>query len=211
MTATATPTRPIAPTALPQPPQPYRLSLDQYHRMAEAGILTTQDRIELLDGFLVHKMTRHPPHVTAVQLAQAALRPIVPADFHIAKEDPLALPGGPWGGDSEPEPDVMVVRGAIQDFADHHPGPADVPLVVEVADSSLDTDRNKITRYAWAGIPAAWLVNLQSRTVELYTDPTGPADDPRYRNVRTLGENETLAVTLAGRDCGAIAVRDVLP
>src|SRR5439155_21803197 len=125
-----------APPVIRQPPgvpsEPiWRLSVEQYHEMARAGILTKDDRVELLEGWLVAKMTKHPPHVIATGLIHDALRVIVPDGWYVSKEDPVTTL------DSEPEPDLAVIRGTRRDYRDHHPGPLDVVLVVEVADTSL--------------------------------------------------------------------------
>jgi hypothetical protein len=187
------------------------MGLELYHQIAELGLLGPKDKVVLLDGILVNKMTKGDPHVSAVKLVVVALSRVVPEDFHVSKEDPIALPGGPWGGDSEPDPDVLVLRGTIRDYNARKPGPADVPLIVEVGDSSLHEDRRHITRFAWAGIPVCWLVNLRKRTIEVYTDPSGPGDDPRYATVRTLGEDDSVPVVLDAREFVPIAVRDLLP
>src|SRR5262249_58498297 len=118
------------PTGETPPDGLYRLSLDRYHRMAELDILTPRDRVVLLDGLLVKKMTKGSPHATATRKLVKALEVVVPPGWLAIKEDPISIPGGPEGTDSEPEPDVAVVRGSIDDYADHHPGPGDVALVV---------------------------------------------------------------------------------
>ena len=84
---------------------------------------------------------------------------------------------------SEPEPDVIVVRGSNDDYVDRHPGPGDVVLVVEVSDTSLRSDQGfKKMIYAKSSLPVYWIVNLIDRRVEVYTDPTGPAEQPDYRH-----------------------------
>jgi hypothetical protein len=83
----------------------------------------------------------------------------------------------------EPEPDVAIVRGRLEDYSDRHPGPADVWLVIEVADTTLVTDRFKAQLYAEAGIPVYWIVNLLERVVEVYQDPSSGTDPPRYESV----------------------------
>ena len=78
---------------------------------------------------------------------------------------------------------MTVIRGTILDYPARKPGPADVALVVEVAESSLREDRKVLARYAWANIPVAWIVNLNDRAVEVYTGPTGPADPADLRKI----------------------------
>jgi Uma2 family endonuclease len=207
MTVSTQPT----PAVLRQPPgvpsEPiWRLSVEQYHEMARAGILTRDDRVELLDGWLVAKMTKHPPHVIATGQTQDALRGIVPDGWFVAKEDPVTTP------DSEPEPDLAVVRGTRRDYRDRHPGPQDVALVVEVADTSLPRDQAiKKHLYARAGFPVYWLINLPEGRIEVYTDPTGPADRPDYRQRRDYGPSEAVPLVIDGREAGLLVVRELLP
>src|SRR5262249_35756824 len=114
--------------------------------------------------------------------------------------------------DSEPEPDVLVIRGGIDDYPDRHPGPEEVPLVVEVAESSLRSDREIKQRvYASAGIPGYWIANLSESRFEVYTDPTGPAEQPHYRQLREYGPADEIPVVLAGTEVGRIAAGDMLP
>jgi Uma2 family endonuclease len=189
----------------------YRIRLDKYHQMAALGILTGRDRVVLLDGLLVTKMTRHPPHVTATRRTNKALEAILPEGWMVAKKDPITLPSGPAGADSEPEPDVTVVRGTINDYAGHHPGPADIALVVEVAERSLAEDRAGLVRYAWAGIPTAWIINLPERRVEVYSEPTGPDAAARYLEVEVYGPDQLIPVRLEGREVGRIEGKGLLP
>src|SRR3954466_10338304 len=88
-----------------------RISLDVYRSMGDLGLLLPDDRVELLDGLLVKKMTRGPRHVTATNRLVKHLDTHLPAGWSARKEDPIELPGGPAGADSAPEPDVAVVRG----------------------------------------------------------------------------------------------------
>lgn len=188
----------------------YRISLDKYHQMAAHGILSGRDRVVLLDGLLVTKMTRRPPHATATRKTVKALEAVVPKGWMVNKEDPVSFPGGPTGADSEPEPDVTVVRGTIDDYADHHPGPADIALVVEVAYNSLAEDRAGLVRYAWASIPTAWIINLPERRVEVHTEPTGPDAQARYLEVAVYGLDGRVPVVIDGREVGCLAVKDLL-
>jgi len=126
--ATGTATIPADYTIVP-------LSVEQYHAMARAGILEEGGPIELLEGYLVEKMTKHPPPRVATQLVELALRQVIPADYHTAMQEPITLE------DSEPEPDVAVVQGTIRDYAARHPYAHEVPLVVEIADATRERER----------------------------------------------------------------------
>ncbi len=189
------------------PPEPVcRLSVSQYHEMIVAGILPSDDPIELLEGWLVPKMVKNPPHSTARQLAAKALRQILPSGWHVRSQEPITL------GDSEPEPDVAVVRGDLDQYEHSHPGPQDVALVVEVADASLDRDRSiKKQVYARAGIPVYWIVNLQERRIEFYTDPSGPVGCPDYRRHEDYAAGMEVPLMVGGHDVGNVPVAALLP
>jgi Uma2 family endonuclease len=146
----------------------WRFSVDQYHAMIRAGILTEDDPVELLEGWLVTKMPKNPRHSVATRLIRQALEGLLPPGWYVDTQEPLTT------ADSEPEPDVVVVCGDRRQYLDHHPGPQDVALVVEVADSTLQRDRSLKKRlYAAAGIPAYWIVNLLDSQFEVYTDWKG--------------------------------------
>jgi hypothetical protein len=114
--------------------------------------------------------------------------------------------------DSEPEPDLALVRGSIPNAARSHPRPGELGTLVEVADSSLDNDRTlKSKAYARAAIPIYWIINLPARHVEVYTDPTGPGPQPSYRNRRDYVEADEVPLVLDGREIARIPVRDLLP
>ena len=155
----------------------YRLSVDQYHRMIEAGIFNTDERIELIDGWMVPKMSKHPPHCYATRALRIALEGLKIANTYVDSQEPITL------SHSEPEPDGKVVRGSFRDYKDRHPVPADVPLVAEASESSLEFDQTYKKRiYAAARIPVYWIINLVDLCVEVYTDPTGPGPNRRTRN-----------------------------
>jgi Uma2 family endonuclease len=100
------------------------------------------------------------------------------------------------------------VRGAIRDYEDHHPGPNEIALIVEVADTSLAADRTLATQvYGPAGIPVYWIVNLGDRQVEVYTDPA-PAG---YLSTAVFPEGQCVPVVIDGQQLGLIAVSDILP
>ena len=184
----------------------WRLTVREYHEMIRAGILTEGDPVELLDGWLVSKMTKNPLHAVATRLVRHALERIVPRGWFVDSQEAVTL------ATSEPEPDVVVVRGDPRAYVDRHPGPNDVALVVEVADVSLNRDRTfKKRLYAQAGIAAYWIVNLVDRRVEVYSDPSGPSDQPNYRQHRDCGETDEVPVLVEGREVGRIAASALLP
>lgn len=184
----------------------WRLSVGQYHEMIRTGILTADDPVELLAGWLVYKMPKNPPHRIATRLVQQALEAVVPTGWYVDAQEPITL------NDSEPEPDVMIVRGETRDYRDRHPGPEDVALIVEVADSTLERDRGvKRMVYARAGIPVYWIINVSERVLEVYYDPSGPDEDADYRQRRDYGLSDSVQVMIGGLEVGRVAVRDLLP
>jgi Uma2 family endonuclease len=184
----------------------YRLTVDQYRAMARSGILTPDDRVELLEGWLVAKMTKLRPHVVSAQRTYHAITTLLPTGWFAAKEDPVLA------FDSEPEPDISVVRGTFDDYEERTPGPLQVALVVEVADSSLAGDRSVKKRlYARAGFPIYWLINLVDKRIEVYTEPTGPVEQPDYLLRQDFGLDDVIPLVIEGREVGRIIARDLLP
>jgi len=175
----------------------WRLTTDQYHEMIRAGILTEDDPIELLEGWLVTKMPKIPRHALATGLVSQALEGKVPSGWYVRVQDPVTLE------DSEPEPGVMVVRGHVRQYLDRHPGARDVALIVEVADASLKRDRGSKKRlYARAGVPVYWIVNLIDKQIEVYTEPSGTAADPDYRTHQDYGPADEVPLSIEGREIG---------
>jgi Uma2 family endonuclease len=184
----------------------WRLSVAQYHAMAQAGVLTDDDPIELLEGWLVTKMTKNPPHRIATRLTQQTLERIVPEGWYVDAQEPVTI------GTSEPEPDVVVIRGNTRDYHDRHSGPDDLALVIEVADATLQRDRGIKQRiYARAKIPVYWIINLPERQLECYSDPSGATRVPAYHQRQDLALDDRVPVVIEGLEVGQIVVRDLLP
>jgi len=184
----------------------WRWTVDQFHQMIQAGILGDDDRVELLDGCLVAKMINNPRHATATDVASRVLQANVPAGWFVRTQLPMTL------AQSEPEPDAMVIRGDSADYVRRHPGPQDVAVVVEVADATLVRDRGLKQRlYAEAEVAIYWIVNLPEKCVEVYTHPSGSAEQPEYRQRRTYDLAEEVPLVLEGRQIASIPVRLLLP
>jgi Uma2 family endonuclease len=200
---------PLPPTNQPADtgwiPSPlYRMTIEQYEAMVESGAFKTRDRFHLINGYLVAKMTQNPPHVVADELCGGELLRIIPPGWHVRQGKPIRLPDR----ESEPEPDRCVVRGTIREYERRHPGPHDIAMVVEVADSSLPEDHEMAAAvYGPSGIPVCWIVNLVNRQVEVYSDP-GPQG---YRSRVDFPEGQAVPVVIEGRQLGEIAVADILP
>lgn len=216
MSTTLAPTVP-APAAPPAPvpsarpvtygldPSTYRFTVRQYEQMIDAGILTKDDKIELLEGYLVLKMPRNPPHDGTIQLIQEALRSVIPAGWNVRVQLTIALP------DSHPEPDFAVVRGGPRSYLKRHPGPDDIGLVIEVANTSLQRDLADKTRvYAHAGLLAYWVINVTDGSIEVFARPSGPVAQPIYADRRTIRPPDALTLAL---DAAAVTLpaADLLP
>lgn len=179
-----------------------RLSVAQFHRMIETGILREGAAVELIEGILVRKdasdaggdpMMHGPKHADFLQrivewlnlgLATSSLH-------HVRQQLPLTL------AESEPEPDIAVVRGRAVDYREQHPGPEDCAAILEIADSSLEYDRAvKAPLYAAAGIPAYWIVNLRDHAIESHADPI--PEERRFANRSIFAAGATATLTLDG-------------
>src|SRR5947209_5857500 len=132
---------------LPQPPSlpVRRFTVDEYHRMIQAAILTEDDPVELLEGLVVPKMPHNPPHDGTIDLAQEVIQGRLPAGWRVRVQSAITT------GDSEPEPDLAVVAGPASRYLDHHPGVREIAVLMEVADTTLSRDRqDKYLIYAHA-------------------------------------------------------------
>jgi len=186
------------------------LTVDQYHRMLETGILADGEPVELLDGLLVVKdrgpaMTLSPRHRFVVSLLMRLAPRIEAVGAHLELQSPIT-----FAPDNEPEPDGMIVQGRLEDYAERHPGPQDVSCVIEVAESSLKRDRTTKQRiYATAGIPQYVILNLVDRQIEVREEPR--AATGRYRTARVLGRDERVSLHLPGRQELEVPGTELLP
>ncbi len=197
---------PVAPSATTPTEAIFRLSIKQYHAMIRAGILTDDDPVELLEGWLVFKMAKNPPHRAVTLLVRQALERLVSAGWYVDSQEPITTI------DSEPEPDVVVVRGNTLHYLDRHPGPEDIALVVEVADATLRRDRDLKKRlYARAGIVVYWIVDLQQKQIEVYSEPTADSKTPDYRQRQIYTQTDSIPVWIGAKEIGQILVRELIP
>lgn len=181
----------------PETERRYRWTRTQYDRLVEAGILADQ-RVELIHGEIIEMSPQGSRHFTLIRLVSKVLERIYEDGYDIRPQGPLAL-----GEDSEPEPDVAVVRGEPLDYLDAHPTSA--LLAVEVADTSLMKDRlTKAALYAQHGISEYWILNLAAATLEVHRDPA----DGVYQTKVTLRAGDTVTPPEAATP---IAVADILP
>ena len=183
-----------------------RFSVARYQRMIETGVLTSEDKVELLENYLVLKMPRNPPHDGTLQLITESLPRHLPVGWRIRVQLTIVL------SDSQPEPDFAVVRGDARSYLTRHPTPADVGLVIEVADSSLLRDQRDKTRiYARANIVCYWIVNVVDRRIEVYTQPSGPTAVPAYGAFQSYQPGDHLPLVLDGNPVTTLPVADLLP
>jgi Uma2 family endonuclease len=130
----------------------------------------------------------------------------VPAGYYVDDQEPLTT------DESEPEPDVMIVRGHRRDYRDRHPGPRDIVLVIEVSDTTLQRDRTLKKRiYARASIPVYWIINLPEQQIECYTHPSGPTEQPDYQQRHDYHPTDHIPVSFGEQVIGELAVTDLLP
>jgi Uma2 family endonuclease len=166
MTSLTTPptlTLPLEPTRLK------RLTVQDYHRMSDLGILDPDERTELIAGQIVLMTSKGTPHVLTLRLLAVELETLLSHQpVFVSTQDPIRLDDY-----SEPEPDLTIVQGTILDYANHHPRPNEISLVVEVADSTLKQDCEiKDKLYAQAGIADYWVVDLKNRQLHIFRNPT---------------------------------------
>lgn len=187
------------------PPFPIaRFSVEQYHRLIASGVLTEDDRLELIEGWVVAKLAKGPAHEYTTGQLEEILRERVAPGWHVRNQAPITL------ARSEPEPDLAVVRGQRDRYRTSHPSAGDVALVVEVSETTLTTDRLKGKTYGASGIPEYWIVNLVDRFLELYTQPSA-GDERGYAACRVFRVDESVDLAAGGAAHGAFVLRDALP
>lgn len=162
-----------------------RFTVAEYYAMADIGILEENDRIELLDGDLIVMPPIGDWHAASVDRFTNSLPPQLQGRAIVRVQNPTRL-----NDNSEPQPDIMLLRWRDDFYSGGHPGPADVLLLIEVADTSVDYDRSaKLSAYARAGIPEVWIATRQNSRIEVYTEPI----EDEYSSVRFVGPGESIA------------------
>ena len=169
-------------------PVPHLFTVGDFYKMGEAGILGPDDRVELIEGALIDMAPIGSPHAGMVTRLNNLFAQALAGRAVLSPRNPLRL-----DEHSEPQPDLSVLRVREDFYADAHPGPADVLLLIEVADTSVRSDREtKVPLYARHGVPEVWLIDLNARRVEVYRAPTGGA----YRERLFPEKTEALAPSL---------------
>lgn len=177
----------------------HRFTVDDFHRMAETGILSPEDRVELIDGEIVEMTPMGPRHAARTRAIHRDLERLLGNEALVSIQLPISL------GSEEPYPDVSVARWREDLYEHAHPTPEDVLLLVEVSDSTVLYDRNvKSAAYARAGIPELWVVDLPHDVVVVFTSP----QSGRYAETRDYRRGQSfVSPALGGRE---VRVEDVL-
>lgn len=145
------------------------ITADEYERMGEAGIFPQDARLELIGGEIFDMSPIGSAHAACVKFLSGLLNRLFGGTLIVSVQDPIRLDDF-----SEPQPDVALLRWREDFYRGAHPTPENVLLVVEVADTTVETDRRiKLPLYARAGIAEAWLVNIHEARVEVYSNPSG--------------------------------------
>ncbi|MCA6574827.1 MAG: Uma2 family endonuclease [Pseudanabaena sp.] len=165
-----------------QEPQMHLWSITDYHQMIEVGVLDEDDRVELLEGKIVCMSPQRPFHAASVQRSGRLLFKLLGDRAEIRIQLPVTL-----GNDSEPEPDIAVVRLDENEYSFRHPEAFDIYLLIEVADWTASKDRNQKTRiYGKNQVLEYWILDLQKRQVYIFRQP----EDGSYREELILNSND---------------------
>jgi Uma2 family endonuclease len=165
-------------------PRRRRFTVNEYYAMADAGILTEDDRVELIEGEIIQMAAIGSRHAACVNRLTRLLVDGVGDDAVVTVQNPVRL-----SDLTEPQPDFALARPRPDFYAGAHPQPDDVLLIVEVAHTTLGYDREiKLPLYALAAIPEVWIVDVEGDVVEIYREPSGG----EYRRTTTAGRNDML-------------------
>jgi Uma2 family endonuclease len=168
--------------------RPHLFSVNEYHKMGEAGILCEDDRVELIEGELIDMPPIGSLHAGKVMRLVSFLTTALSNRAIVSPQNPVHL-----GEHSEPQPDLTVLRFRDDFYESSHPQPEDVLLLIEVADTTVRYDREvKIPVYARYGIPEVWLIDLQAECIEVYLQPGNDG----YRHIFRPARNERLTLSL---------------
>lgn len=179
-----------------------RFTVAEYHRLIEIGFFGEDESYELIEGWLVRKMTKGTPHEYALNVLDTVIAQHLPGQWLRRCQLALTLL------DSEPEPDIAIAPGPHTRYSIRHPQGHEAALVVEIAGTTLQRDQGpKLRAYARGGVPEYWVVDLSCRIVHVYTKP---ATAGVYEAQRAVNAAETLTITLEGVSI-PVSVRDLFP
>jgi len=164
----------------------HKFNIETYHKMINAGILHEDDRVELINGRIVDMTPIGTRHVSCVNRINNLFSRRLHGEAIISIQNPILL----LKEESEPQPDITLLKWRDDFYRETLPGPEDIFLVVEVADTSQEYDRDiKIPLYGRAGIRETWLVDLQDNTIEIYTDPSASG----YKSRKKVNPDQTIS------------------
>lgn len=183
-----------------------RFTVEEYHHMIKAGFFAHNERFELLEGYIVPKMPRDRIHDATVDIILELLRARLPSGWRARGQSAVTT------ADSEPEPDIAVIRGSPREYLQRHPGPQDAAVIIEVANTSLRDDRLFKGRvYARASVSEYWIVNLVDRQIEVYQQPSGEAPEPQYTSRQDYKPGAAITLRIPGHDPIELNVAEMLP
>ncbi len=178
----------------------------QYHKLIDQGVILEGEPIELLEGYLVEKSVRNPPHEMSLRRLTARFPRQLPSGWFLQIQGAISL------GDSEPEPDGLVLRGDETSCDGRLPTPSDAALVIEVSDASLAFDRRDKGRiYARVALPTYWIINIPDRQIEVYTNPDPTANPPAYTSRTNYGIVDAVPIVLDGVAVATLPVAELIP
>jgi Uma2 family endonuclease len=173
----------------------FRATVAEYHRMGEAGIFDTRNRVQLIEGEVLEMAPVGALHATITDLLFEHFSRNLPTDYFARNQQPITL-----SDISEPEPDIAIICGTRKVFLSAHPSATDIALVIEVAQSTLQLDRSvKVPLYAAHDVAECWIVDVKARAIEQYTQPI----NGRYAHLRTFQSHETISPLLLPQ-CGVM-------
>lgn len=177
-----------------------KFTVKEYRQMADVGILTEDDRVELIRGEIVEMTPIGRRHAAAVNRLVRLFTQLFGDSITLSPQNPVEL-----NDNSEPQPDIALLQPRPDFYESGHPQPENIILLVEVADTTAESDRNiKITLYAENGITEVWLVNINAECVEVYREPSATS----YQNVQVLQRGQSLSIQAFPNV--AIAVNEIL-
>lgn len=184
----------------------WKMGVDQYHALIDSGILTEDNPIELLQGWLIQKMPKNPKHAVVTRLLFDLLTHIMPSGWFVNMQEPITTQ------ESEPEPDLAIVKGEIRDYFTQHPRPDQIACIIEVSDATLHRDRTlKKELYALAEIPIYWIVNLPDQQIEVYSKPSFGVSGAIYQQQQTFDLAKKSPIEIDGQFVGEISVSEIFP
>jgi Uma2 family endonuclease len=184
--------------------RPYHFTVDDFFRMIDLDFFPDGSRVGLWEGQVYEEMAKNHPHSFSWARLNAALFPLLPAGWSLWAECTVAI-----SQDKAPLPDMLIVRGALEDYRGRRPEAADIGLLVEVADSSLKIDTGtKLKAYAEAGIPIYWVVNVRDGVIHVHSDPIPP--EGRYASVSTISPDGSIPLLLDGQPIALIPASSIL-